>query len=58
MRVHRGLARTHQINTLLREFCARDNVAIAIAEREKFAWRMMRYTPQWRAVPRGGAGTC
>jgi branched-chain amino acid transport system ATP-binding protein len=47
-RVHRGLARTHQINTLLMENNARDNVAIAIAEREKFAWRMMRYTPQWR----------
>jgi branched-chain amino acid transport system ATP-binding protein len=47
-RVHRGLARTHQINALLREFSARDNVAIAIAERDKFAWRMMRYTPQWR----------
>ena len=48
MRVRRGLARTHQINALLREFSARDNVAIAIAEREKFAWRMLRYTPQWR----------
>jgi branched-chain amino acid transport system ATP-binding protein len=47
-RVHRGLARTHQINALLREFSARDNVAIAIAEREKFAWRMMRYRSQWR----------
>jgi branched-chain amino acid transport system ATP-binding protein len=48
-RVHQGLARTHQINTLLTEFCVRDNVAIAVAEREKFAWRMMRYRPQWRA---------
>jgi branched-chain amino acid transport system ATP-binding protein len=48
-RVHHGLARTHQINTLLTEFCVRDNVAIAVAEREKFAWRMMRYRPQWRA---------
>ncbi|MGZ3408748.1 MAG: ABC transporter ATP-binding protein [Xanthobacteraceae bacterium] len=48
MRVRRGLARTHQINALLREFSARDNVAIAIAEREKFAWRMIRYTPQWQ----------
>jgi branched-chain amino acid transport system ATP-binding protein len=47
-RVKRGLARTHQINALLREFSARDNVAIAIAERENYAWRMMRYTPQWR----------
>ncbi len=48
MRVQRGLARTHQINTLLREDTARDNVAIAIAERKKYAWRMMRYTPQWK----------
>ena len=48
MRVRRGLARTHQINALLREFNARDNVAIAVAERRNFAWRMMRYTPQWR----------
>jgi branched-chain amino acid transport system ATP-binding protein len=47
-RVHHGLARTHQINTLLVELPVRDNVAIAIAEREKFAWRMMRYKPQWR----------
>jgi branched-chain amino acid transport system ATP-binding protein len=47
-RVSRGLARTHQINTLLREDNVRDNVAIAVAEREKYAWRMMRYTPQWR----------
>ena len=48
MRVKRGLARTHQINALLREFNVRDNVAIAVAERKNFAWRMMRYTPQWQ----------
>ncbi len=48
-RVHHGLARTHQINTLLVELTVRDNVAIAIAERENFAWRMVRYKPQWRA---------
>ena len=47
--MHHGLARTHQINTLLVEMTVRDNVAIAIAEREKFAWRMMRYKPQWHA---------
>jgi branched-chain amino acid transport system ATP-binding protein len=47
-RVRRGLARTHQINTLLIEETARDNVAISVAEREGFAWRMLRYTPQWR----------
>jgi branched-chain amino acid transport system ATP-binding protein len=48
MRVKRGLARTHQINALLRENKARDNVAIAVAERDGHAWRMMRFTPQWR----------
>src|SRR5262249_45114129 len=48
-RVHHGLARTHQINTLLVEMTVRDNVAIAIAERRKFAWRVLRYHPQWRA---------
>jgi len=48
MRVKRGLARTHQINALLRENRTRDNVAIAIAEREGYAWRMMRFRPQWR----------
>jgi branched-chain amino acid transport system ATP-binding protein len=48
-RVKRGLARTHQINTLLAENTARDHVAIAIAERENIAWRMLRYGPQWRA---------
>jgi len=47
-RVRRGLARTHQINTLLVEIPARDNVAIAVAERDGYAWRMMRYGPQWR----------
>jgi branched-chain amino acid transport system ATP-binding protein len=48
-RVRRGLARTHQINTLLIEETARDNVAIAIAERDNIAWRMLRYAKEWRA---------
>jgi branched-chain amino acid transport system ATP-binding protein len=48
LRVKRGLARTHQINALLRENKARDNVAIAVAEREGYAWRMLRFGPQWR----------
>ena len=47
-RVPRGLARTHQINTLLMEEFALDNVAIAIAEREKHAWRMFRFGRQWQ----------
>jgi branched-chain amino acid transport system ATP-binding protein len=47
-RVRRGLVRTHQINTLLNETAARENVAIAVAERDKVAWRMLRYSPQWR----------
>jgi branched-chain amino acid transport system ATP-binding protein len=48
-RVRRGLARTHQINTLLDETTVRDNVAIAIAEREGIAWRLLRFTRGWRA---------
>ena len=48
-RVRRGLARTHQINTLLTETSVRDNVAIAIAERDQIAWRALRYSAQWRA---------
>jgi branched-chain amino acid transport system ATP-binding protein len=48
-RVKRGLARTHQINTLLIENDVRDNVAIAVAERKDYAWRALRYTPEWRA---------
>jgi branched-chain amino acid transport system ATP-binding protein len=47
-RVKRGLVRTHQISMLLAENTARDNVAIAVAEREGFAWRLMRFGPQWR----------
>jgi branched-chain amino acid transport system ATP-binding protein len=47
-RVKRGLVRTHQISTLLSEDTARDNVAIAIAERDGFAWRLMRFSRQWR----------
>lgn len=46
-RVHLGLARTHQINTLLPESTARENVAIAVAERDRVGWRMIRYTPIW-----------
>jgi branched-chain amino acid transport system ATP-binding protein len=48
-RVRRGLARTHQINTLLVETNARENVAVAVAEREKIAWRGFRYAKEWRA---------
>jgi branched-chain amino acid transport system ATP-binding protein len=48
-RVRRGLARTHQINTLLTETTARENVAIAIAERENIAWRLLRFGSRWRA---------
>lgn len=48
-RVHRGLVRTHQINTLLVENSVRENVAVAIAERERYAWRGLRFTRQWRA---------
>jgi branched-chain amino acid transport system ATP-binding protein len=48
-RVKRGLVRTHQISTLLLDNTARDNVAIAIAERDGFAWRLLRFSKKWRA---------
>ena len=47
-RVKRGLVRTHQISTLLSENTARDNLAIAIAERDGLAWRLFRYGREWR----------
>jgi branched-chain amino acid transport system ATP-binding protein len=47
-RVKRGLVRTHQISTLLVDNTARDNVAIAIAEREGLAWRVLRFGKEWR----------
>jgi branched-chain amino acid transport system ATP-binding protein len=47
-RVKRGLVRTHQINTLLLDDTVRDNVAIAIAEREGLAWRLLRFGKHWR----------
>ena len=46
-RVRCGLARTHQINTLLAESAARDNVALAIAEREGLAWRAFFPGRRW-----------
>jgi branched-chain amino acid transport system ATP-binding protein len=47
-RVKRGLVRTHQINQLLNENTARDNLAVAIAERDGHAWRLFRYGREWR----------
>jgi len=47
-RVHKGLARTHQINALLTENTTRDNVALAVAERRGYAWRALRYVRQWQ----------
>ena len=49
VRVRRGLARTHQINTLLVENTARENVAVAVAERDGIAWRALRFGARWRA---------
>ena len=47
-RVRRGLVRTHQINQLLADNTSRDNLAIAIAERDGHAWRLFRFGRQWR----------
>jgi len=46
-RVRRGLVRTHQINQLLADNTARDNLAIAIAERDGHAWRLFRFGRHW-----------
>ncbi len=48
-RVREGIVRTHQINTLLNETSTRDNVAIAIAERDDIARRMFRFSNAWNA---------
>jgi len=48
-RVRRGIVRTHQINTLLLATTVRENVAIAIAERDRIAWRMLIFSRSWRA---------
>jgi branched-chain amino acid transport system ATP-binding protein len=47
-RVKRGLVRTHQISALLAENTARDNVAIAIAERDGLSGRLLRFGREWR----------
>jgi branched-chain amino acid transport system ATP-binding protein len=47
-RVKRGLVRTHQISTLLLDNTARDNIAIAVAERDGLAWRLLRFGRGWR----------
>jgi branched-chain amino acid transport system ATP-binding protein len=47
-RVKRGLVRTYQLSTLLAEDTARDNVAIAVAERDGLAWRLLRFGREWR----------
>ena len=46
-RVRRGLVRAHQINQLLADNTARDNLSIAIAERDGHAWRLFRFGRQW-----------
>ncbi|HEX7439743.1 MAG TPA: ABC transporter ATP-binding protein [Caldimonas sp.] len=46
-RVRAGIVRTHQINTLLNETSTRDNVALAIAERDGVARRMFRFRAAW-----------
>jgi branched-chain amino acid transport system ATP-binding protein len=46
-RVRHGLARTHQINTLLPETSVLDSVALAVAEREGLAWRLLLSRTGW-----------
>jgi branched-chain amino acid transport system ATP-binding protein len=48
MRVVKGLVRTHQINTWLNEMTARENVAIAVAQRERITALPFGYSQKWR----------
>ena len=61
-RVRRGLVRTHQINQLLADNTSRDNLAIAIAERDGHAWRLFRFGrhagPAQRLRSRGCRAPC
>jgi branched-chain amino acid transport system ATP-binding protein len=50
VRVKRGLGRTFQINTLFRDLCVLDNVALAVAERRGVAARMWRPAGAYREV--------
>ncbi len=47
-RVQRGLVRTHQINALLSEMTVRENVAIAIAQREGITRLPLARARKWR----------
>ncbi|MGE3149948.1 MAG: ABC transporter ATP-binding protein [Pseudorhodoplanes sp.] len=47
-RVVKGLVRTHQINTLLNEMTARENVAIAVAQRERITRLPIGNSRKWR----------
>lgn len=49
-RVHRGLVRTFQINTLFGNLSALDNVALGVAERRGIAGRMWRPAGAYREV--------
>jgi branched-chain amino acid transport system ATP-binding protein len=48
IRVSKGLVRTHQINTLLSEMTARENVAIAVAQRERLTSLPFGNSGKWR----------
>jgi branched-chain amino acid transport system ATP-binding protein len=48
VRVSKGLVRTHQISTLLNEMTAGENVAIAIAQRERITAFPLGRSRKWR----------
>lgn len=49
-RVHKGLCRTFQINSLFNGLSVVENVFLSIAERERVAWRMIRSAGRYRAL--------
>jgi branched-chain amino acid transport system ATP-binding protein len=49
-RVRRGLARTFQINTLFAGLSVLENVVLAVSERERVAWQMLRSAGRFHAL--------
>lgn len=49
-RVHRGLVRTFQINTLFFGLSVLENVVLAVSERERLGWRMLGAAGRRRQV--------
>jgi branched-chain amino acid transport system ATP-binding protein len=49
-RVHAGLGRTFQINSLFNGLSVVENIALSVSERERTAWNMIRFAARERAI--------